>query len=380
MTEQRGITRHLARHIFSAILGAALATSLAACGAKTASPTETGNPPFADVERISLGLKSSQVRLIGLPGAVPGGAQVNFSNLTTGKTVQVAASQDGAFEAVVTGTISDEYASEVRTGGGTTKITLPRTSPVTECDGIVHSLQHCTEAFSVCIELQSDLFCGLNPRTNDCLNGTRLESASDCQAADTCTPLEGGDFCEAQKPQCREGFTVGPCGSGVICTQLVRAPEQQVLLTCTRPTDISGSSSVVPPDNTLPLLGSVTPSPPPAQVEANSPLGPRLFEPRSNALVSAVTDEESAQLCAWGVNTNPGWRRDMACVPLATSDAGVLDCAALPEGEGLVLARNSVCRQKLNLKNQCGPLATPPLSGGGSSACCWLFEFACFID
>jgi hypothetical protein len=259
----------------SAILGAALAITLPACGAKTATPTETGNPPFADVDRIRLGLKGNMATLTGLPGAVPGGAQVNFRNITAQVAVQVTASQEGAFEVVVAGTISDEYALDVSTNAGASKVQLPIPSVVAD-----------------------------------------------------------------------------------------------------------GSSAQVPPNDSQTSIVRLPAPSPAAQIEANSPLGPRLFEPQSNSLVSPVTDEESALLCSWEVNTRSDWHRDMACVSVAAPDGGTIDCSTLAESEGIALARRGVCQALLKTAKECGPIAVPVTanSQGSSGACCWLFEYVCLDD
>jgi hypothetical protein len=95
---------------------------IAACfsATKPLDSTQTGNPPVIDTERVALRLSSTDLRVIGEPGAVePGGAKVEVKNLTTGMSFTTEAAADGSFDLAVTGTANDAYSVRAKAGGKT---------------------------------------------------------------------------------------------------------------------------------------------------------------------------------------------------------------------------------------------------------------------
>ena len=86
--------------------------------------TETGNPPVIKKEALHLEVAPGGVRLIGTPGAITPGADVQVTNRRTGETVATSAAADGSVDLTLGGQTNDVYEVTVRRGGQSTTITL----------------------------------------------------------------------------------------------------------------------------------------------------------------------------------------------------------------------------------------------------------------
>ncbi len=79
--------------------------------------TETGNPPFLDLDEISLVVSADGVRIVGEPGAVkPGGAEITLENVATGEVARGKANADGSFDIAIDA--SADAVIEVRASSG----------------------------------------------------------------------------------------------------------------------------------------------------------------------------------------------------------------------------------------------------------------------
>jgi heat shock protein HslJ len=112
------------------VLGASLlGVSVLGCGGQSGSlnSTDTGNPPVIIGQKLRLVPSATGVVVLGEPGAVPPGAQVEVANLSTGRSERTTAANDGAFEVELEGTLDDDYRVQVSVGGrsSSTVLTAP---------------------------------------------------------------------------------------------------------------------------------------------------------------------------------------------------------------------------------------------------------------
>jgi heat shock protein HslJ len=98
-------------------LGLALLGSLGlGCGAQFDS-TDTGNPPVIIGQKLRLVPSGLGVVVVGEPGAVTAGAQVQVVNVSTNRSQTTTAAPDGSFEVEIEGTLADEYRVQASLGG-----------------------------------------------------------------------------------------------------------------------------------------------------------------------------------------------------------------------------------------------------------------------
>lgn len=131
----------------SAVLLAAALGGSTGCGSRieeSIGSTDTGNPPIIDSGRVSAQLVGEEVYVVGESGAVPGGATVTVSDLTTGKEATVVADDDGSFTIVTSGSdASDSVVVVVQSGGKSTQTTvdvsigpIPASVPTSDVDEV----------------------------------------------------------------------------------------------------------------------------------------------------------------------------------------------------------------------------------------------------
>jgi heat shock protein HslJ len=95
---------------------------LSGCGG---SSTDTGNPPGIELQGVSIVPTGDGVLVSGGPGSVsPGSAEVEVTNVSTGRTASTVAESDGSFEVSIEGTPSDDYQITVTADGRTTSANL----------------------------------------------------------------------------------------------------------------------------------------------------------------------------------------------------------------------------------------------------------------
>ncbi|HKP64958.1 MAG TPA: carboxypeptidase-like regulatory domain-containing protein [Polyangiales bacterium] len=115
--------------------------------------TQTGNPPVIKTDRVALHLSSSDVRVIGEPGAVePGGAKVEVINLTTGMSFTTQAAPDGSFDVEVSGSANDAYSVRAKAGSKTSSPVFVIRGTAAVGDGTDGSLS-CQQRYSLAGEL-----------------------------------------------------------------------------------------------------------------------------------------------------------------------------------------------------------------------------------
>jgi hypothetical protein len=106
-------------------LTAAVGSSIHGCGAKVVdmTSTDTGNPPFVDLGKLSTDTEGGTVTVTGEKGAAsPGGSVVTVTNQRTGKSVSVKANADGSFSVAITAEPGDQL--EVEIAGGEHSVLL----------------------------------------------------------------------------------------------------------------------------------------------------------------------------------------------------------------------------------------------------------------
>ncbi len=112
-------------------LGLCLLGSLAlGCGAQFDS-TDTGNPPVIIGQKLRLVPSDLGVVVVGEPGAVTPGAQVEVVNVSTNQSRTTTAASDGSFEVELQGTLADEYRVQANLGGqsSSTRLSSSGTGP-----------------------------------------------------------------------------------------------------------------------------------------------------------------------------------------------------------------------------------------------------------
>jgi hypothetical protein len=119
----RFMTRARARTL-AVCFTAALAPATG-CGAKVLdmTSTDTGNPPFVDLGKLSTDTEGGTVTVTGEKGAAsPGGSVVTVTNQRTGKSVSVKANADGSFSVAIAAEPGDQL--EVEIAGGEHSVLL----------------------------------------------------------------------------------------------------------------------------------------------------------------------------------------------------------------------------------------------------------------
>jgi hypothetical protein len=107
------------------VVGSAACILIAACFSanRPLDSTQTGNPPVIDAERVALRVSSSEVHVLGEPGAVePGGATVEVTNLMSGMTFTTKANADGSFDLEVSGSPDDTFSVRARSANGSSSV------------------------------------------------------------------------------------------------------------------------------------------------------------------------------------------------------------------------------------------------------------------
>jgi heat shock protein HslJ len=91
------------------------------CGAGS---TDTGNPPVIIGQKLRLAESDLGVIVIGEPGAVTAGAQVEVVNVSTNRSQTTTAASNGSFEVEIEGTLEDEYRVRANLGGQSSSTSL----------------------------------------------------------------------------------------------------------------------------------------------------------------------------------------------------------------------------------------------------------------
>lgn len=97
------------------------------CGAEAGgiASTDTGNPPFIDVQSVSITASGENVLVVGKPGAASAGAEVEITNVLTAEKASTTAQGDGSFTATLAGSIGDGYRIVATRDGKDASATVP---------------------------------------------------------------------------------------------------------------------------------------------------------------------------------------------------------------------------------------------------------------
>jgi hypothetical protein len=217
-------------------IGAWLLVLLAACfTANTPSDsTQTGNPPFIDSKLVELVVSADGAKVVGKPGAVPGGANVEVINLRTGQVTRMRAAEDGSFDVPVESEPDDTFSVTARKGqavsetvyvnlgsaavGGTPDSCEDRaTAADVMLEQVAANADRACEDASDCVSVRVSTACGspscelayVTRRGRD-----EIESAKSDIEDQLCASKEA-PACESESPDCAEPkpavCTLGQC-------------------------------------------------------------------------------------------------------------------------------------------------------------------------
>lgn len=108
------------------------------CGGQSNEPvgsTDTGNPPVIAETKLRVVASDDGVVVSGSKGAVSAGADISVTNLTTNKSADATASDDGSFSVAVEGSVGDAYRVEAELNGKRTQAQLPAGQAEANPDG-----------------------------------------------------------------------------------------------------------------------------------------------------------------------------------------------------------------------------------------------------
>ncbi len=128
-----------------------------------------------------------------------------------------------------------------------------------DCRGRLLDVNDCLQFFGTCVRLSNGLFCGLNPRTDEC-SGALVQDAGGCLQDDAyCTELPSGLYCTGPSaPSCPTGYVPGTCPSDPVfwCFQFSESLSCTLgTLSTTECEQMGGEASFDPGDGSISGVG-----------------------------------------------------------------------------------------------------------------------------